>query len=159
MGYTDNIIELMRGITSICSDAVIDVISSQEKCEDLYKDIFTIYGLEYNTETIKQKRAFVAAVTEYFILKRCSDIKQSGEDNKYGCEKKSIARKAVANQIDNYFKIRQKSISNQDFKEKFAQCYNEEVKDFSKEIAENRDDSLSDFAKAIEKLYYFKDKD
>ena len=66
----------MRGIAPICCDVIMDVISSHNKCEDLYCDIFTIYGLPYDTETIKQKRAFVAAVTEYFILKCCSNIKR-----------------------------------------------------------------------------------
>lgn len=42
--------------------------------------------------------------------------------------------------------------------ERIAEHFNEEVKDFSREIAENRDDSLSDFVKALEKVYYYKDK-
>lgn len=149
----------MRGIAPICCDVIMDVISSHNKCEDLYRDIFTIYGLPYDTETIKQKRVFVAAVTEYFILKNCSNIKRLGSANKYTCGRSPKSKKAIVNAINNYFKIRAENPSKQDFKERYAQLYNEDVRDFSNEISINRDDTLSDFAKAVEQLYYFKDED
>ena len=44
-----------------------------------------------------------------------------------------------------------------EFKKKFSEQFNEEIRDFSKEISENRDDSLSDFAKTIKNVYYSND--
>ena len=158
MGYTRNIIEIKRGIVKICSEFIMDVITSHDKCEDLYQDIFTLYGIYYDTETIKQKRVFVAAATEYFILKRCG-FKRIGKDNKYNCSKSPKNKKAIINAIDTYFTIRKECLSDYSFKERFAEFYKDEVKNFSEEISINRDDTLSDFAKAVEQLYYFKDED
>lgn len=135
----------------------MDVITSHERCEGMYSDIFALYGLPYDTETIKQKRVFVAAVTEYFILRRCKGIKRIGKDKKYNCGKSPNNKKTIINAIDTYFQIRKECSSDYSFKEKYAEIYKEEVKDFSEEISINRDDTLSDFAKAVQQLYYSKD--
>ena len=158
MGYTRNIIEIKRGIIKTCCEFITEVIATHPKCEDLYQDIFTLYGLHYDTETIKQKRVFVAAATEYFIVKRCG-FKRIGKDNKYNCSKRAKNKKAIIKTIDTYFEIRQECSDSYSFRERFAEFYKDEVKDFSEEISINRDDTLSDFAKAVEKLYYFKDED
>lgn len=75
------------------------------------------------------------------------------EDN----NKKEI-KKLLEIIISDFFALRNTCSSNEDFKKKYAEQFNEEVRDFSKEIAENRDDSLSDFAKAIQNVYNYKDK-
>lgn len=144
---------------TICSDSLMDLIASHAKCEDFYKDIFCLYGVIYDTATIKQKRAFVAAATEYFILKRCNCVKQLGKDGKYTCGKSPKNKKEIINAMNAYFKIKEECKSDSDLKERFAQLYHEQVRDFSEEISINRDDTLSDFAKAVEQLYYTKDED
>jgi hypothetical protein len=135
----------------------VNAISELDKCEDFYRDVFLTYGLIYNTETIRQKRTFVAATTRYFILDRLPEDCLSFNDNKYEPNSKNGLKKLLSSTIDIYYTIHDSSTSNEDFKKKYAEHFNEEVKDFSKEISENRDDSLSDFAKAIEKLYYSED--
>lgn len=154
---TNNIIEIKRGLHRICSRDLVNVISELDKCEEFYRDVFLTYGLIYNTETIRQKRAFVAATARYFILDRLPENCLSFNDDKYEPNSKKGLKKLLSSTIDIYYTIHDSSTSNEDFKKKYAEHFNEEVKDFSKEISENRDDSLSDFAKAIEKLYYSED--
>lgn len=149
----------MRGIAPICSDEIMDVISAQSKCEDLYRAIFSIYGLPYDIGTIKQKRAFVAAATEYFILKNCSSVKRPIGNDKYICGRSPKSKKSIVNAMTSFFKIYKEASSKQDLQEKYAKLYNEDIRDFSAVISINRDDTLSDFAKAVEQLYYFKDED
>ena len=151
------IIELKRGLHKICSIGLVNAISELNKFEEFYQDIFLIYGLTYNEETIRQKRTFVASTTKYFILDRLPEDSLYLNDDKYDSkikEKKELLGKV----IDTYFVLRDGCSSNEDFKKKYAEYFNEEVKDFSMEISENRDDSLSDFAKAVQKVYYSNDK-
>jgi len=72
----------MRGIAPICNDTILDVMSSYDDCEEFYRGIFEANGLTYDTETTKQKRAFVAAVTEHFVFKKCRHIKRKGSNGK-----------------------------------------------------------------------------
>ena len=65
-----NIIEIKRGLHKICGREIVDIIAKLDKCEDFYHDLFLTYGLVYNTETLIQKRSFIAEVTKYFILDR-----------------------------------------------------------------------------------------
>ena len=155
MAYTKSLIEVMRGIHIIACDYIIAIISSHKKCECLYQDIFELNGLVYNPETIKQKRIFVAAITQYFIMKRCNNIKIINDI--YTCGKKPIYKKAIHKAIDQYFEIRNECKSNYDLMSKYAQLYNEDLRDFSEEIRINRDDILSDFAKSMEQVYNSKD--
>ena len=152
MENIDNIIEIKRGLHKICGRELVNVIAETEKCEDFYRNIFTIYGLIYNTETIMQKREFIAASTKYFILDRLPEDILCVKDGKYETNNKKELKKLLEDTINIFYTIRNAS------KKKYAEHFNEEVKDFSKEISENRDDSLSDFAKTIRKIYNSKDK-
>lgn len=157
MENIENIIEIKRGLHKVCGRKLVNAIADLEKCEVFFKDLFIVYGLIYNTETLIQKRVFVAAIAKYFILDRLPEEYLSFDEGKYECAKKDIA-KPLEQVIATYFEIRNISNSSEDFKKKYAEKFNEDVKDFSKEIAENRDESLSDFAKAIKKIYHSKDK-
>lgn len=154
-----DIIEIKRGLHRICGQTLTDAIAELDKCEKFYHDVFSLYGLIYNTETIKQKRVFVATTAKYFILDRLPEGFLSIIDDKYESTNKKEVKKLLKTIVEEFFTLRNACSSNNDFKKKYAAHFNEEVKDFSKEIAENRDDSLSDFVKALEKVYYYKDKD
>jgi len=156
MENIDNIIEIKRGLHKVCGRKLVNAIADLEKCEEFFKDLFVVYGLIYNTETLIQKRAFVAAITKYFILDRLPEEYLSFDEGKYEYITKAII-KPLEQVVNTYFEIRNTSDSSEDFKRKYAENFNEEVKDFSKEISENRDDSLSDFAKTIKKIYNSKD--
>ena len=158
MENIDNIIEIKRGLHKIWGRDVVTVIAETEKCADFYRNIFTIYGLMYNTETIMQKREFIAASTKYFILDRLPEDILCVKDGKYETRNKKELKKLLEDTINIFYTIRNTSNSDKDFKKKYAEHFNEVVKDFSKEISENRDDSLSDFAKTIRKIYNSKDK-
>jgi len=156
MENIDNIIEIKRGLHKVCGRKLVNAIADLEKCEEIFKDIFVVYGLIYNAETLMQKRTFVAATAKYFIVDRLPEEYLFLDEGKYELVTKAII-KPLEQVIDTYFEIRSSSESSEDFKKKYAEHYNEEVKDFSKEISENRDDSLSDFAKTIKKIYHSKD--
>ena len=153
-----DIIEIKRGLHRICGQILADAIAELDKCEEFYQDVFSLYGVIYNTETMKQKRVFVATTAKYFILDRFPEGSLSIVDDKYEPTNKKEIKKFLKNIIEEFFTLRNTYSSNDDFKKKYAEHFNEEVKNFSKEIAENRDDSLSDFVKALEKVYYYKDK-
>jgi len=134
----------------------VNSISELNKFEEFYKDIFFVYGLTYDTETIRQKRTFVAAITKYFILDMLPEGCLFLYEDKYESNNKDI-KELLKNSVDDFYKLFNTCNSNDEFKKKFAERRNEKVKDFSKEIAENRDDSLSDFAKVIQKVSDYKD--
>lgn len=158
MQNIDNIIEIKRGLHKSCSRDVVNTIAKLEKCEDFYRDVFLIYGLTYNTETLSQKESFIEAVTKYFIFDRLPEDYLYLNDGKYETNNKKELKKILENALEVFFKLHNSCESNEDFKKEYAKYFCEEVKDFSKEISENRDDSLSDFAKIIQKVYYSKDK-
>jgi len=139
----------------------MEEIASVPRFENFYKDIFDIYSVEYDTETIKQKRTFVAAITKYFIIDRLPKDELAVDDDKYSyMDSDCYLKKDLQRVVDDYFIIRQESSSNSDFIQRYSKIYEDGViKDFSKEISENRDDSLSVFSKVVEKLYYSKDED
>lgn len=153
MQNIENLIEIKRGLHKICSRDLVSAIADSDKCEEFYRDIFLSYGLAYNTETIRQKRVFVASTTRYFILDRlpkdCLLLNEDKYELNYSKDFKSLLEAA----IKIFYTIRNSCDTNEDFKKKYAEHFNEEVRDFSREISENRDDSLSDFAKTIQKIY------
>ena len=152
-----DIIEIKRGLHRICGQILADAIAELDKCEEFYQDVFSLYGLIYNTETIKQKRVFVATTAKYFILDRFPEGSLSIVDDKYEPTNKKEIKKLLESALDTFYALRNTCNSNDEFKKKFAKQFNEEVRDFSQEISENRDDSLSDFAKTIQNVYYSKD--
>ena len=158
MENIENIIEIKRGLHKVCGRDMVNVIAETEKCEDFYRNVFIIYGLIYNTETIMQKRTFVAAITEYFILNRLPEDSLYLKDGKYEASNKKELKKLLEDTINVFYTIRNTCNSDEDFKKKYAEHFNEDVKKISKEISEDRDDSLSDFAKTIRKIYNSKDK-
>ena len=75
MENIDNLIEIKRGLHRVCDDSLMEKIAELDDCEKFFKDIFSLYGLEYNTETLEQKRSFIAVAAKYFILLRLpSDV-------------------------------------------------------------------------------------
>lgn len=158
MENIDNIIEIKRGLHKICGRELVNIIAETEKCEDFYRNVFTTYGIIYNTDTLSQKESFIAASTKYFILDRLPEDILCIKDGKYETNNKKELKKLLEDTINIFYTIRNTCNSDEDFKKKYAEHFKEEVKDFSKEISENRDDSLSDFAKTIRKIYNSKDK-
>lgn len=148
-----DIIEIKRGLHKICGRDLVNIIAELDKCEEFYRNVFQIYGVVYNTETLSQKENFIDAVTKYFILDRLPEGSLSFEEDKYIANNKKEVKKFLENVLNDFFVLRKTCDSNEDFKKKYAEHFNEDVKDFSKEISENRDDSLSDFAKLIQNVY------
>lgn len=156
-----NVIELKRGIYKICSQELMEEIASVPRFEEFYKDIFELYNVFYSTETIRQKRTFVAAITRYFLLDRLPKEELVIEDEKYNfIANKHCFKEDLQKVIDKYFELRGNCTTNLDFLQRYSIIYENGVtKDFMKEILENRDDFLSGFSKVVERLYYSKDED
>lgn len=148
-----NLIEIKRGLHKICSRDLVNAIAELDKCEEFYHCVFSTYGLTFDTETIRQKRVFVAAIVKYFILDRLPEGCLILKDDKYEINNKKGLKTLLENVLDVFYSLYNGCDLKDDFKQKYAEYFNEEVKDFSKEISENRDDSLSDFAKTIQKVY------
>jgi len=154
MQNIENIIEIKRGLHKICSRGIVNVIAELDRCEEFYRNIFFIYGLVYNTETLSQKEDFIASVSKYFILDRLPDGCLYSNEGKYETNnKKKELKELLENALDVFYSLYNVCDSAEGFKKKYAEHFNEEIKDFSKEISENRDDSLSDFAKIIQNVY------
>lgn len=148
-----NLIEIKRGLHKICSRNLVNAIAELDRCEGFYRSVFSTYGLTFDTETIRQKRVFVAAIVKYFILDRLPEGCLILKEDKYEINNKKGLKTLLENVLDVFYSLYNGCDLKDDFKKKYAEYYNEEVKDFSKEISENRDDSLSDFAKTIQKVY------
>ena len=157
MQNTDNIIEIKRGLHRICGKDLVNSIAELSNIEEFYHDVFLIYGLTYDTETIRQKRVFVAAITKYFILDRLPEGCLYLNEDKYETNNKKELKKFLESAKDTFYTLHNTCNSDYEFNKKFAKQFNEEVRDFSKEISKNRDESLSDFAKTIQNVYYSKD--
>ncbi len=147
------LIEIKRGLHKVCGRVLVNVIADLEKCEDFFQDIFHIYGLKYDKETLIQKETFITAIAKYFILDRLPEGSLELIEGKYENDNKKELKKLLPSTIDTFYTIYNNCDNKEDLPKKYAEYFNEEVRDFSKEIAENRDDSLSDFAKAIMKVY------
>lgn len=148
-----DIIEIKRGLHKICGRDLVNIIAELDNCENFYREIFQIYDVVYNTETLSQKESFIDAITKYYILDRLPEGSLSFEEDKYTANNKKEIKKLLENVLNDFFTLLDTCASSADFKKKYAEHFNEEVKDFSKEISENRDDSLSDFAKLIQNVY------
>ena len=159
MANTSNIIEIKRGLHKICNRDLVNIIANLDDIEDFYCDIFQTYGLLYNTETIRQKRVFVAAITNYFLLDRLPKDSLCIVDDKYENNNIKNINEIFSNTIKEFYKIKNSCTSFEEFKKNYAEYYSEEEKSFENEISQNRDDSLSDFAKSIEKVYQSNSKD
>ena len=153
MQNIENIIEIKRGLHKICSRDLVNAIAELDRCEEFYSNVFFTYGLTFDTETIRQKRIFVAAIIKYFILDRLPEGCLYSNEGKYETNNKEELKELLENTLDVFYSLYNGCDSAEGFKKKYAEHFNEEVKDFSKEISENRDDSLSDFAKTIQNVY------
>lgn len=159
MENIDNIIEIKRGLYRVCDESLMEAIASLDDCEKFYRDVFGLYGLEYNTETLEQKRSFIAVVAKYFILFRLPSRVKVLVGNKYHSNSPRV-KNYLNRIIENFYEI-YNSCEPQDFIDKYAEFYGIGDRNFAHELKctseENRDASLSNFAKAVKKVYKSKD--
>lgn len=136
----------------------MEKIAALDCCEKFFKDVFSLYGLEYNTETLEQKRSFIAAAAKYFILFRLP-YRVLTRGDKYGSNDSRI-EEYLENVIKKFHEIYNSS-EPKDFIDKYAEYYKIGDRNFAHELKctseENRDNSLSSFAKAVKKVYKLKD--
>lgn len=158
MDNIDNLIEIKRGLHRVCDDSLMEIIAAMDDCEKFFKDVFKLYGLEYNTEMLEQKRNFIAAAAKYFILFRLP-YRVLTRGDKYHSNDSHI-ESHIKTVLEKFYEI-YNSCEPQDFIDKYAQCYNICDRNFAHELKctseENRDNSLSSFAKAVKKVYKLKD--
>ncbi len=160
MENIDNLIEIKRGLHRVCDDSLMEKIAALEDCEKFFKDIFGLYGLEYNTETLEQKRAFIAVAAKYFIFFRLSSSVVTKGTEKYHSSDPQIETH-IRNVIDKFYEI-YNSCEPENFIDKYAEYYGIRDRNFAHELKvtseENRDATLSSFAKALKKVYKAKGK-
>lgn len=158
MDNIDNLIEIKRGLHRVCNDSLMEKIAAMDDCEKFFKDVFKLYGLEYNSETLEQKRSFIAAAAKYFILFRLPYHVLTRGD-KYGSNDSRI-ESHIKTVLEKFYEI-YNSCEPQDFIDKYAEYYGIGDRNFAHELKctseENRDNSLSSFAKAVKKVYKAKD--
>ena len=121
---------------------------------------FTFNAVRFSAQVVRDKRAFVAAITKYFILDRLpQDVVYIDEEGKYNFKQGSNIKEAINDALDKFIKVLQSDFEGGTVMEAFAKFYGEEeVRSFDKEINIDRDDELSDFAKAIDRMLNYKDK-
>lgn len=151
MENIDNLIEIKRGLHRVCNDSLMEKIAGLDCCEKFFRDIFGLYGLEYNTETLEQKRSFIGYAAKYFIVLRLED----------GRSRKGRLEDRIKTVIDKFYEV-YNSCEHEEFIEKYVEALG--IKDRNLEVLlkseskVNRDDSLSSFAKAVKKVYKSKEK-
>jgi len=138
----------------------MEKIAELEDCEKFFKDVFELYGLEYNTETLEQKRSFIAAAAKYFILFRLPKSVVTHSAEKYRSTKGDI-ESHLKSVLEKFYEV-YNSCESENFIDKYAEYYGIRDKNFAHELKctseENRDNSLSSFAKAVKKVYKSKEK-
>lgn len=137
----------------------MEKIAALDCCEKFFKDIFGLYGLEYNTETLEQKRSFIAAATKYFILFRLPKSVVTHSAEKYRSTKGDI-ESHLKSVLEKFYEV-YNSCKPEDFIDKYAEYYGIDDRNFAHELKftskESRDNTLSSFAKAVKKAYKAKD--
>lgn len=137
----------------------MEKIAELEDCEKFFKDVFSLYGLEYNTETLEQKRSFIAAAAKYFILFRLPKCAVTHSAEKYRSTKGDI-ESHLKSVLEKFYEV-YNSCEPENFIDKYAEYYGIGDRNFAHELKftseENRDNSLSSFAKAVKKVYKSKD--
>lgn len=160
MENIDNLIEIKRGLHRVCDDSLMEKIAELDVCEKFFKDIFGLYGLEYNTETLEQKRSFIAVVAKYFILLRLPNGVVNNKGTEFSIKNPHIEihLKAV---IEKFYEV-YNSCEHKNFIEKYVEAFGIVDRNLEVELKyqsqQNRDDSLSSFAKAVKKVYKSKEK-
>ncbi len=121
---------------------------------------FHLNAVRFSTQVVRDKRAFVAAITKYFILDRLpKDIVYIDEEGKYNFKQGSNIKEAINDALDKFIEILKSDFEGGTLMDATAKFYGEkEVRDFDKEINMDRDDELSDFAKIIDRMLNYKDK-
>lgn len=121
MENIDNLIEIKRGLHRICNESLIEKIAALYCCEKFFKDIFGLYGLEYSTEMLEQKRSFIAVAAKYFILLRLP----KGALN-HGRAKFSIGSRNIVDQletvIEKFYEV-YNSCAPENFIEKYVEAF------------------------------------
>lgn len=160
MENIDNLIEIKRGLREICAESLMEIIAGLDGCEKFYRDIFTLYGIEYSTEMLEQKGHFIAYATKYFIILRLPENKIFHEKEGYNSKYSDIKNDIIA-VIDKFYEV-YNSCTPENFIEKYVEYFG--ILDRNLEVMlkstskVNLDDSLSSFAKAVKKVHKFKDK-
>lgn len=159
MDNIDNLIEIKRGLHRVCDDSLMEKIAALDDCEKFFKDIFGLYGLEYNAETLEQKRSFIAVAAKYFILLRLPRGIVANRERKYRSTSRNIETH-IKSVIEKFYEV-YNSCEAENFIEKYVEAFGIVDRNLEVELKfqskENRDDSLSSFAKAIKKVYKAKD--
>lgn len=160
MENIDNLIEIKRGLHRVCDDSLMEKIAALDDCEKLFKDIFGLYGLEYNTETLEQKRSFIAVAAKYFILLRLPSGVVNNKGTGFSIKNPRIETH-IKEVIDKFYEV-YNSCEPENFIEKYVEAFNIVDRNLEVELKyqsqQNRDDSLSSFAKAVKKVYKSKEK-
>lgn len=133
----------------------MEKIAALEDCEKFFKDVFALYGLEYNTETLEQKRSFIAVTAKYFILFRLPKSVVTNGAEKYRSINRNI-ESHLKTVLEKFYEV-YNSCEPENFIDKYAEYYGIGDRNFAHELKvtseENRDASLSTFAKAVKKVY------
>ena len=159
MENIDNLIEIKRGLHRVCNDSLMEKIAELDCCEKFFRDIFGLYGLEYNTEMLEQKRSFIGLAAKYFILFRLDGIVTEGKDGYRSRNPRLVEHLEAV--IEKFYEV-YNSCEHEEFIEKYVEALG--IKDRNLEVLlkseskKNRDDSLSSFAKAVKKVYKSKEK-
>lgn len=119
------------------------------------KDILGLYGLEYNTETLEQKRSFIADTAKYFILLRLPSGIVNNKGTGFSIRNLRIETH-LESVIDKFYEV-YNSGEHEKFIEKYVEAFGIVDRNLEVELKyqsqQNRDNSLSSFAKAVKKVY------
>ena len=154
MGNIDNEIEIRRALNKTCSDTF--VVKMLAVAGDFYSKLFSIYGLNYTPEIIKQKRQFVAKATEYYIVKGLPKSYIQKEANKYMLTNLRFIPE-IQKHIEAVTNLINTCCNPEILEEEYSKNFHVKRKSLAKDLAVNRDDKLCDFAKAVEKIYNYKE--
>lgn len=149
--------EIKRMLHQVASDEFVEALPAIT--ENFYKKLFELYGLEYTSDVIKQKRLFLCKATEYFIFKSLpkevavTTIVNSKFDKGYiySPATKNF-KKSLEQYVNNVEELILSCNTSEEFEKKFSEKYDVNLEDLAAYLKINREDEISPFNTNLEKF-------
>ena len=142
----------------VCEKPLILEIMEAKEIGYFFETAFMFNYVHFNAQVVRDKRAFVAAITKYFILDRLpKDIVYIDEFGKYNFKQGSNIKKAIDDVLDTFIKVFGSVTGDVSVMATFAKFYGEEERSFDEEINMERDLEFSDFTRTLDRMLNYRD--
>ena len=149
----DTRIEILRALHGLCPNDFNENLLEYDN--NFYEKLFGLYDLDFNFDTVKQKREFLTKATEQYILTQLPQAVIRKEHNRYIPE--PVFKEPLCEHMNVLVKLVDSCNNSETFETEFAKQFHTRKKSLKKYRTKNRNNNLSNFAKAVVQIYEYKD--